>query len=53
LVALQAAYTAHIEDDPANNKLLDDFKMDHQRCSGSHSIFENPQETEASEVLKA
>ena len=42
-----------MENDPANEKLLDDFKMDHKRCLGSHAIFENPQETEASESLKA
>ena len=53
LIALQDAYAANVENDPANEKLLEDFKMDHKRCLGSHSVFENPQETEASESLKA
>ena len=53
LVALHESYVANIDNDAANEKLLDDFKMDLKRCSGSHGIFENPQESDASEVLKA
>lgn len=42
LVALQAAYLANVENDPANEKLLLDLQMDLQRCQGSFERYENP-----------
>ena len=53
LVKLQEAYVESVERDPATEKLLDDLKVDYKRCLGSHSRYENPQESEASESLKA
>ena len=53
LVELQAAYIEHVENDAANEKLLLDLQMDLKRCEGSYSRVENPQESEASESLKA
>lgn len=42
LVLLQDAYLTYVENDSANEKLLQDLKMDHQRCLGTFSLFENP-----------
>lgn len=53
LVALQEAYVSNVDGDAANEKLLNDLKMDYDRCLGSFSRYENVNETEASEALKA
>ena len=53
LVKLQEAFVENVERDPVSEKLLEDLKLDYKRCLGSFSRYENPQETEISESLKA
>lgn len=53
LVKLHESYVENVERDPANEKLLEDLKLDYKRCLGSYETFENAQETESSEALKA